>query len=156
MTACERARQWISLELDGELSELEQAALARHLDGCRSCRAVSACVGGFTWMLREQPLTSLERHVVVARPRSNRSMLAWRVAAALAASAAAGTLTGVLVLPHRNRHVSSALAFQSVAQQQRFALDHIRGEPRTREEQRTAGAASYRPAFPSLAARALR
>ena len=30
-TACERGAQWISLDLDGELSRLEQTALARHL-----------------------------------------------------------------------------------------------------------------------------
>ena len=32
-TACERASQWISLELHGELGRLEQAALVRHLGG---------------------------------------------------------------------------------------------------------------------------
>ena len=41
--ACERAMQWISLELDGELSQLERAALGRHIDGCARCREVG-CV----------------------------------------------------------------------------------------------------------------
>ena len=58
---CERATQWISLDLDGELSQLEQAALARHLLSCSRCQAVSAAVSSFTRILREAPLIELER-----------------------------------------------------------------------------------------------
>ena len=45
-TACERAAQWISLDLDDELGRLERAALARHLGRCAGCRAASAEIGG--------------------------------------------------------------------------------------------------------------
>ena len=65
-TACERAAQWISLDLDGELGRLEQAALARHLRRCDRCRASSAEIGGFTALLREAPPVEPARAIVVA------------------------------------------------------------------------------------------
>jgi predicted anti-sigma-YlaC factor YlaD len=34
---CERARMWASLQLDGELSELERALLDAHLARCEAC-----------------------------------------------------------------------------------------------------------------------
>jgi predicted anti-sigma-YlaC factor YlaD len=37
--ACARARRWISLRLDGELSELEGALLDAHLAFCVDCRS---------------------------------------------------------------------------------------------------------------------
>src|ERR1700730_15601806 len=65
---CERATQWISLDLDGELSQLEQAALARHLLSCARCQAVSSQVSSFTRMLREAPLIEFEREPAYASP----------------------------------------------------------------------------------------
>jgi anti-sigma factor RsiW len=55
---CERARFWASLALDGELSELEQAALDEHLAGCAGCASFVAGLGGFTALLRAAPLES--------------------------------------------------------------------------------------------------
>ncbi len=46
--ACERAREWTSLRLDGELSELEQVLLASHLDRCAGCSAYAAGVSAVT------------------------------------------------------------------------------------------------------------
>src|SRR3954447_26712487 len=80
--ACDRATQWLSLELDGELSQLEQAALTRHLDGCARCSAVSADVRAFTTVLRNAPLVELERPVGVVAPR--RARVARRATAGLA------------------------------------------------------------------------
>lgn len=37
--ACARARRWVSLRIDGELSELESALLDAHLAVCVDCRA---------------------------------------------------------------------------------------------------------------------
>ena len=34
---CDRAREWVSLELDGELSELGAARLDAHLVRCAAC-----------------------------------------------------------------------------------------------------------------------
>ena len=150
MTACERAQQWISLELDGELSELELAALGRHLETCASCRAVRARVGGFTWMLRDEPLLELQRPVVVAAPFRSRAKLARRGGAVLAFAAAVGVLAAAVVLPGSGGSMTSALAFNSVAEQKRFAqIEHVRAEPETFL------VVYVSPAVPSFAARAL-
>ena len=37
---CERAREWASLRLDGELSQFESAMLESHLARCAACQAV--------------------------------------------------------------------------------------------------------------------
>jgi ferric-dicitrate binding protein FerR (iron transport regulator) len=149
MTACERAQQWISLELDGELSELEQAALARHLDACSACRAVSAHVGGFTWLLRDAPLVEVERPVLAPRPQTARARVG-RGVAALAFAVAVGAVAASLILPQGSGKTPSSFNFRSVAEQKRFVRDHVRGEPRT------FAAAYVVPSLPSLAARALR
>ncbi|MGH3049891.1 MAG: zf-HC2 domain-containing protein, partial [Gaiellaceae bacterium] len=36
---CRRCRQWVSLHLDAELSELETALMQRHLRSCPGCRS---------------------------------------------------------------------------------------------------------------------
>jgi predicted anti-sigma-YlaC factor YlaD len=129
--ACERATQWISLELDGELSQLEQAALARHLSGCAPCRAVSAEVRAFTHMLREAPLLELEREIAYAAPRRARVRAVRRAAFSLAFAGLAGAavLAG-FVLPSSGVGSGSALAFRSVQEQKRFAhFEAARLEP---------------------------
>jgi ferric-dicitrate binding protein FerR (iron transport regulator) len=149
MTVCERARQWISLELDGELSELEQAALARHLDGCPSCREASTRVGAFTRLLRDEPLATLERPPVLTPLGSRRARLVRRGAGVLAFAAAVGAIAGAFELPRGNGDVSSALSFRSLAEQKRFAhLEQIRAEPQT-------FVVAAAPAAPSFASRAL-
>jgi len=117
--ACDRATQWLSLELDGELSQLEQSALARHLDGCARCRVLSEDVRTFTAMLRDAPLVELERPIVVPAP--GRARTARRVTAALAfAGVLAAAAIGVFV-PGGSTDARSALTFRSPQEQQRFA-----------------------------------
>ena len=41
---CERARQWASTELDGELSSFERVLLHAHLDACPSCSEFSGTI----------------------------------------------------------------------------------------------------------------
>jgi predicted anti-sigma-YlaC factor YlaD len=53
---CERARAWISLGLDGELSELEGALLQAHLARCDACTAAAAEVRVLADTLRSAPL----------------------------------------------------------------------------------------------------
>jgi hypothetical protein len=50
--ACDRAREWSSLALDGELSGFEQALLDAHLGRCAECRAFTEGVGETTELLR--------------------------------------------------------------------------------------------------------
>src|SRR5205823_4692856 len=129
--ACERALQWISLDLDGELSQLEQAALGRHLHGCARCRSASVEVGGFTRLLRQAPLVELERPVTIAAPRNARVRAARRAAVSVAVGAlAAAAVLGALVITSSTTSASSALAFRNAREQQRFAhLEAQRLEP---------------------------
>jgi predicted anti-sigma-YlaC factor YlaD len=146
---CERASQWISLRLDGDLSELETAALERHLETCARCIALSERVEGFTSLLREQPLIEIPRQVVVTAPRSQRARVARRGGAVLAFAAAIGAVAAVAIAPHGSAPTTSALSFNSLAQQKRFAhVEHIRAEPE-------AFLAAAIPAVPSFGARAL-
>ena len=66
---CERVRAQVSLELDGELSQLERRMLASHLERCPQCQAFAADVRSFTDDLRNATLETLETPVVVRRPR---------------------------------------------------------------------------------------
>jgi predicted anti-sigma-YlaC factor YlaD len=60
---CDRIREWISLELDGELSRIERALVDRHLAVCGDCTAFAAEVRGFTQALRGEGLEPLARPI---------------------------------------------------------------------------------------------
>lgn len=64
---CDRARAWVSLDLDGGLSTFEKRLLDRHLDGCGSCRAFAEESARFTLALREAALEPA--HVDLELPR---------------------------------------------------------------------------------------
>ncbi|MEZ5099373.1 MAG: zf-HC2 domain-containing protein [Thermoleophilia bacterium] len=64
---CSRAREWVSLREDGELSELEKLLLRRHLGRCPDCRAFADAVGAVTSLLRASEAASPARSVVPAR-----------------------------------------------------------------------------------------
>lgn len=53
--ACARARRWVSLSLDGELADAEQALLVGHLESCAACSSFQALSGAATAMLRGAP-----------------------------------------------------------------------------------------------------
>jgi anti-sigma factor RsiW len=87
---CETAREWASLRLDGELSELEEAMLRRHVACCPDCGAFAEAAESFTARLRSASLETLAS-VFDAVPQSTgrrRFVGVGAVAAALAASAA--------------------------------------------------------------------
>ena len=77
----------ISLRLDGEASELEVAALERHLAVCPRCREIAAETASLTYLLREAPLVELERPVVVTSPRRVRKKVVRRTAAGILVAA---------------------------------------------------------------------
>lgn len=66
---CERVRAQVSLQLDGELSELERRMVASHLARCPGCHAYERDTVMLTRLLREAPLESSRYPVVVHRPR---------------------------------------------------------------------------------------
>lgn len=65
--ACRRGREWISLRLDGELSELERALLRAHLLRCAGCRTFAHDIEAATAALRAAPLERLSRPVAIPR-----------------------------------------------------------------------------------------
>lgn len=92
---CERTREWISLELDGELSEFERALMNAHLVCCGECGEFEAEVRSITTRLRAERLEPVP--VPVSLPVRRRSPLrVTQVAAAAAVVLAAAGLGSIL------------------------------------------------------------
>ena len=131
-TSCEQAGQWISLRLDGELSELEQAGLDRHLDHCAGCSARAAEWAGIAQLLRSAPLVEFERELARAGSRGRRVLVPARSAAFAAVLSAAAAAVAFVLLgtsgaaqPGRN-----ALQFRSHSAEVRFLrVQQLRIEP---------------------------
>jgi anti-sigma factor RsiW len=68
-TVCTRVREQVSLELDGELSQLEQRMLGAHLERCSRCAVYAADVRDVTERIRNAPRAIMQRPVVVRRLR---------------------------------------------------------------------------------------
>ena len=66
---CDRAREWVSLRLDDEISEIEDALLEAHLHRCGACREYEATVRGAVLALRARPLERMDEPIVVAGRR---------------------------------------------------------------------------------------
>ena len=113
---CDRAREWISLALDGELSRFEEALLERHLGGCGPCRVFSEETAGFTHALRTAPLERLERRVALPlrRPLALRPVA---FAAAAVAAVSVGAMALVGSLNERDGHRVAQPAATSVRQE---------------------------------------
>jgi hypothetical protein len=94
---CEGARTWASLELDGELSQVERVLLAAHLRRCEPCSAFVGELRALTEVMRTAPLEVRERPFVFQTrgPARLDRRLALRVALA-ATLAALGAALGVL------------------------------------------------------------
>jgi predicted anti-sigma-YlaC factor YlaD len=92
-TLCDRSREWTSLRIDGELSELESAMLDAHLERCAACRDAAAETAALTRMLREAPLEPLPRPLSI--PRRHAAFRAARVTAAAAVMLVAAGLGSV-------------------------------------------------------------
>jgi predicted anti-sigma-YlaC factor YlaD len=104
--ACERVREQLSRELDGELSQLERKMVATHLGRCANCRAFGETVRRFTEDLRAAPPELLQRPVVVHLPRRI-SLTGARVGVAAAVAFAALGLASQLGAPWSQRTGSS-------------------------------------------------
>jgi predicted anti-sigma-YlaC factor YlaD len=95
---CERARAWVSLELDSELSEVEEALLRAHVGCCAACAAFERDVEGLTQELRTtRPQRPVATRASLHRRRAARRTLQLGTAAAVVAIAAGfGSLAGSL------------------------------------------------------------
>jgi predicted anti-sigma-YlaC factor YlaD len=80
--ACERARTWVSLRLDGELSELEGALLDAHLGRCAECVGVAATMAAATREIRDAPLVAPPARPSLAQRRGQGSLRAFYAATA--------------------------------------------------------------------------
>ena len=105
---CARVREQVSLELDSELSQLEQRMLAAHLERCAECAVYAADVRDLTERIRSAPLHTMRRPVVVRRHRSLAATRLQIGAAAALALAALGLGTELAVTPEPRRARSRA------------------------------------------------
>lgn len=66
---CERAREYASLALDGELSHFEHALLRAHLEQCAGCRSYNGGLIATTERLRRAPFERLARPIALPSRR---------------------------------------------------------------------------------------
>ena len=112
---CERARGWVSLAVDGELSELEQALLEAHLERCAECRTFSAGVGAVGELMRSAPPERPARPVSVRRARGGRSLRILQAGAAAAVVMTAALGAVVVDVFHATSDASSLPRVQRVS-----------------------------------------
>jgi predicted anti-sigma-YlaC factor YlaD len=95
---CDRAREYASLRLDGELSEFERVLLESHLEGCPSCSAFAVDIAAVAGHLREAPLERPTIAVTLPRRRfaALRGLQAGAAAAAVVSVVGIGALFGML------------------------------------------------------------
>jgi predicted anti-sigma-YlaC factor YlaD len=89
---CDRARQWASLELDGELSGFERALLENHVGACPSCAEFREEINGLTNALRAAPYEQFEGIVLGRIRRRVRIRLAPAAAAMAVAAVGLGSI----------------------------------------------------------------
>jgi predicted anti-sigma-YlaC factor YlaD len=98
---CERARLLVSLGLDGELSQVGQAALRAHVGRCAACAEFALGLEALTQELRTAPLERPTVTKVPARRRSAlRTLQLGAAAAAVVLAAAAGSVAGFVSTSH--------------------------------------------------------
>ena len=92
-TDCALARESVSADLDGELSELDLHRVRAHLRVCADCSAWAANVKAATTQLREAPFEA-PAAVALDLPRRGRT---WRAGSALAVGSAAAFVGAIAV-----------------------------------------------------------
>jgi anti-sigma factor RsiW len=103
---CERAREWVSLDVDGGLSQLEAALLGSHLERCPACAAYASSVRALTVELRSAPK---ELPALSVRPEANRTHVRLLAAVAVVVVAAGlGSLAGALSHSGSDAHPPAA------------------------------------------------
>ena len=110
---CDRVRAQVSLELDGELSQLEIRMLDAHLARCAHCAEYAAEVRDVTARIRREPLEAIRRPVVVHLRR--RTLATARVQVGVAAAfalAALGLGTQLATLPESASEAESLARFE--------------------------------------------
>jgi hypothetical protein len=92
---CERAREWSSLRIDGELSLLEEELLERHLSACADCAGFDEATRATAAAMRTAPVERPSRRLrIPARRAAGFSVERRRTAVVAAAALALGALVG--------------------------------------------------------------
>jgi Putative zinc-finger len=92
---CKRAREWSSLRVDDELSELEDVLLEKHLGECADCRWFEADLHSAAHVLRASPAEApVVAFRVPARPAVRFPVSGRLAVAAVAVAAVLGSLVG--------------------------------------------------------------
>jgi len=121
---CQQARESVSAQLDGELSELGTARLSAHLRECEACTAYALEVSAIANRLRTAPL---ERPGIgVALPaRRRRAGLQIAAAAAVAVAAASSLALGHALRPSNQPARTATRVVTSPSLQQDIVSQHI-------------------------------
>lgn len=117
---CERAREWLSLSLDGELSRFERALVDRHLSTCAECAEFGTELAAFTDRLRVTPLEPLAHPIAVPARRARPALRPAQAAVAALAVVAVGV--GTLSSSLRDEDEQRRLAPPLAQTQQRDAI----------------------------------
>jgi anti-sigma factor RsiW len=109
-SACQDARKRLSAGLDGEASEIELAAAARHVSSCSGCTRLVRQIVGDTHRLRSSPRLVPSRTLIPATRRRRSRMASPLAVAACAASLAVAALVGAQVSArlHPSGHPAAA------------------------------------------------
>jgi anti-sigma factor RsiW len=124
---CNRTRQQVSLRLDSELSELEEALVSAHLARCAACSEFTSEIEALTDALRTAPLAEASFEVTLPRrpSRLGRTYVGSAAAATIAAAVAVGGLVGMHSSPSRFTapDLETSREIISVKEQQLEALE---------------------------------
>jgi ferric-dicitrate binding protein FerR (iron transport regulator) len=136
---CERARQWSSLRLDEELSEVERGLLERHLAVCAECARFAAAVAATTDEVRAALLETparrwAARSRAAAPPRRGRVLVAL-VAAALLLGVLFGSLRDRPSAPPEEPATEIGLLTEDPSQLRDVPRTPQREAPRPRDDQ---------------------
>jgi len=99
--SCERAAEFVSLELDGELSLFERVMLKHHLKRCESCAVYAHDVTRLTDLLRSTPVEPIHLTLPLSHRRHRISRVLQSVA--VTAAVAAGSMWVAFSLPGNAR-----------------------------------------------------
>ena len=91
---CEMSRLWVSMAADGEVSEVERAALTDHLEECAECTEWRALAEAVVLHVRTTPPSAVPEGLLPAVPprRIRRRGFAVRAGGLVAAASAAAVL----------------------------------------------------------------
>jgi predicted anti-sigma-YlaC factor YlaD len=126
---CDRVRNEVSLELDGELSQLARAMVESHLRRCAACRSFRDDLVSFTQEIREAPLEKYSGRPL-AVPRRKRvyadALTVASVAASIAVALGLGLSVGGVGADSSRATQSARPAFLDSAGYDLSIIEHVR------------------------------